>query len=69
MEGETEIGETVEIVVAGQRIEAFLSDEVFILDPHSAPARTAIRAYAFALAAAGQGEEAKAILKHVGREG
>lgn len=64
-----EIGETYEIVVDGNRIEAFLSDNVVALDPHSIHTRRALRAYAWSLAAAGNRPEAKDMLKLVGREG
>lgn len=65
---EVEIGDSVEIIVDGKRIECFLSDNVFAIDPHSIHGRMAIRAYAYSVA----GEDpatAKAILAAVGREG
>lgn len=63
-----EIGESVEIVVDGKRIEAFLSDNVAVFDPHSIHGRMAIRAYAYSIAAEDPGL-AKAVLAVVGREG
>lgn len=65
---EIEMGESVEIIVDGNRMEVFLSDNVFVVDPHSVHGRNAVRAYAYSLA----GEDpatAKAILAVVGREG
>lgn len=64
-----ELGETVEIIVDGQRIEAFLSDNVVVLDPASPHTRRALRAYAWSLAADGNRPEAKEMLDRVGREG
>lgn len=69
LSAESEMGETVEFILGDGRVEAFLSDRVFIIDPATRAGRMAIRAYAFALAADGKGEEAKTILNHVGREG
>ncbi len=69
IEVEAEMGESVEIVVEGGRIEAFLSDKVLVLDPKLPDARFALRAYAYCLARRGQKEEAKAMLKEIGREG
>ncbi len=69
VEVEAEMGESVEIVVEGGRIEAFLSDNVLVLDPKLPDARFALRAYAYALARRGQREEATAMLKDIGREG
>lgn len=66
---DAELGESVEIIVEGQRIEAFLSDNVFVLDPALPDARFALRAYAYCLARRGQAEEAKALLRQFGREG
>lgn len=65
---EVDIGETVEIVVDGNRLEVFLSDQVFAIDPHSIHGRMAIRAYAYSIAA-DDPATAKAILSVVGREG
>lgn len=69
MEAEMELGESFEIVVDGNRVEAFLSDNVVVMDPHGNPGRMAIRAYAYALAAEGNKAGAKALLAQVGREG
>lgn len=66
---DVEIGETFEIVVEGGRIEAFLSDNVFVLDPRSHHCRVALRAYAYSLAAEGHYQEARTMLNAVGREG
>lgn len=64
-----ELGETVEVIVDGQRVEAFLSDAVFVLDPSSPDARFALRAYAYCLARRGQVDEARSLLRQFGREG
>lgn len=64
-----ELGESYELVLDGHRIEAFLSDNVFVLDPKSPEARTALRGYAMGLAACGKQEEAKAIFRALGRQG
>lgn len=66
---DAEMGESVEIIVEDGRIEAFLSDNVFVLDPASPDARFALRAYAYALARRGQLDEAKHLLRELGREG
>jgi hypothetical protein len=59
----------VELVLDGHRITAFLTDRVFILDPHSHHCRIALRAFAYSLAAAGDTVSAASILREVGREG
>ena len=64
-----ELGETYEMVMNGARIEAFLSDTVFVLDPKSPEVRTALRGYAYGLAARGKVIEAKSIMKAIGRQG
>jgi hypothetical protein len=64
-----ELGETYEMVLEGARIEAFLSDTVFVLDPRSPEVRTALRGYAYGLAARGKMEEAKAMMKSIRRQG
>lgn len=64
-----EIGESIEVIIDGQRVEAFLSDQVFIIDPHSVHGRMAIRGYAYSIAAGGDATAAKALLSKVGREG
>jgi hypothetical protein len=56
-------------VVDGNRVEAFLSDRVLIVDPHSVHGRMAVRAYAYSLASEGNRAAAKALLAQVGREG
>lgn len=66
---DAELGESVEFYVDGGRVEAFLSDNVIVLDPHEPDARFALRAYAFAMARRGQTAEAKALLRRIGREG
>ena len=66
---DAEMGESVEIVVEGGRIEAFLSDNVFILDPKLPDARFALRAYAYALYRRGAKEEARSMLREIGEEG
>jgi hypothetical protein len=66
---EAEIGESIEIILDGNRVEAFLSDNVIVFDPKSPHARIAIRAYAYSLAAAGDIKSARAVLDQVGREG
>lgn len=63
-----ELGEQVEIIVDGNRLEVFLSDNVFAIDPHSIHGRMAIRAYAYSIAA-DDPATAKAILSVIGREG
>lgn len=65
---EVEIGESIEIILNGKRVEAFLSDNVAIFDPHTIHGRNAIRAYAYSLGAENH-EAAKAILRVIGREG
>ena len=65
---EVELGESVEIVLGDSRIEAFLSDNVYIFDPTSVHSRMAVRAYAYSLSAEDR-DTAKGILKRVGREG
>lgn len=69
VEAVAELGESVEVIVDGQRIEAFLSDAVFVLDPASPDARFALRAYAYCLARRGQVDEARSLLRQFGREG
>lgn len=64
-----ELGETYEMVLDGHRIEAFLSDTVFVLDPRSPEVRTALRGYAYGLAARGKMGEAKAMMKSIRRQG
>lgn len=64
-----ELGETLEVVLDGHRVEAFLTDNVFILDPKSPECRTALRGYAYGLAARGKFIEAKGIMKAIGRQG
>ena len=68
-EARAELGESVEVIVEGQRIEAFLSEKVFVLDPSLPDARFALRAYAYCLARRGQADEARALLRQFGREG
>ena len=64
-----ELGESYSIILDGLRIEAFLSDNVFVLDPKSPECRTALRGYAYGLGARGKEREAKAILSALGRQG
>jgi hypothetical protein len=66
---EVEVGETFEVIMDGNRIEAFLSDNVLVFDPRSHHSRYAIRAYAYSLAASGNKTAAKSLLSQVGREG
>jgi hypothetical protein len=63
-----EMGETVEVIIDGNRVEAFLSDNVFIFDPTSIHARMAVRAYAYSLSSEDR-QGATEILRKVGREG
>lgn len=67
-QAEVEIGEEVEIILDSGRVEAFLSDRVFIFDPKSVHSRMAVRAFAYSLAAEDK-KAAKDILNGVGREG
>jgi hypothetical protein len=69
LEAEVEIGESVEFIIDGQRVECFLSDNVLVFDPKSAGARHAIRAYAYWLAADGDVAGARSLLNLVGRQG
>lgn len=67
-DAEVEIGEEFEIVIDGNRVDAFVSDKVVVFDRHSIHSRQAIRAYAYSLAAEDKGG-AKAMLNMIGREG
>lgn len=69
LEASIDIGESVEVILDGNRIEAFLSDNVYIFDPKaSIHAAMAVRAYAYSLSAEDP-KAAKQILNDVGREG
>ena len=62
------MGEEVSIILNGDRVDSFLSDNVFIFDPRSIHSRMAVRAYAYSLATEDR-QAAKAVLNVVGREG
>lgn len=64
-----ELGETLEVILDGNRVEAFITDNVVVLDPASPEVRTALRGYALGLAARKQVEEAKRIMRLVGKQG
>lgn len=69
LSAEIDMGESVEVIIDGNRIEAFLSDNVYIFDPKaSIHARMAVRAYAYSLSA-DDPRAAKDILNREGREG
>lgn len=69
LSAEVDLGESVEVIIDGNRIEAFLSDNVYIFDPKvSIHAAMAVRAYAYSLSA-DDPKTAKEILNNVGREG
>ena len=65
---EVEIGEEFEIVMDGDRMDAFISDKVVVFDRHSIHSRQAIRAYAYSLGAEDK-KAAKDMLNMIGREG
>lgn len=68
-DADIEIGESVEFIIDGHRVECFLSDNVLVFDPKSPGARHAIRAYAYWLAADGDEAGARSLLNVVGRQG
>jgi hypothetical protein len=69
LEAAIELGEEVEFIIDGRRVECFLSDNVLVFDPKSPGARYAIRAYAYWLASEGDVAGARSLLNIVGRQG
>lgn len=68
LSAEVEMGDSVEVIIDGNRIEAFMSDNVVVMDPSSIHTRMGIRAYAYSLSAEDR-QAAVEILRRIGREG